>query len=147
MNQHIDYPLAPEKLKIDTTEKLVGSFYPKSRYVIHYQNLKEYVSRGLKLTAVHRGIKFKQSTWMSSYITKILNSESLPQTVLGKFFSNWWTTQCLARRLKTCENYKMCFCLTTNNMLSNYHQNQILNESQYLTQIWLLVIWKDWGLF
>ena len=57
-----DYPLAPEKLKIDTTEKLVGSFYPKSPYVLHYQNLKQYLSLGMKLTAVHRGMKFKQST-------------------------------------------------------------------------------------
>ena len=87
-DQHNDYPLAPEKLKIDTIGKLVGSFYPKSRYVLHYQNLKQYLSLGMKLTAVHRGIKFKQSTWMSPYITKNLNSKSLPQTVLRKIFSN-----------------------------------------------------------
>ena len=38
---HNDYPLAPEKLKIDNTEKLVGNFYPKSRYVLHYQSWDE----------------------------------------------------------------------------------------------------------
>ena len=59
---HNDYPLAPEKLKIDNTEKLVGSFYPKSHYVLHYKNLKQYLSLGMKLTAVHRGISFYQTT-------------------------------------------------------------------------------------
>ena len=36
---HNDYPLAPEKLKIDNVEKPVGSFYPKYHYVLHYRNL------------------------------------------------------------------------------------------------------------
>ena len=49
---HNDYPLEPEKLKIDNTEKLFGNFYPKS--LLHYQNLKQYLSLGMKLTAVHR---------------------------------------------------------------------------------------------
>lgn len=48
---HNDYPLVPEKLKIDNTEKLVGNFYPKSHYVLLYQNLKQYPSLGMKLTA------------------------------------------------------------------------------------------------
>ena len=48
-DQHNDYPLALEKLKIDTTEKLVDSFLPKSNYVLHYQNLKQYLSLGMKL--------------------------------------------------------------------------------------------------
>ena len=60
-DEHNDYPLAPEKLNIGTTEKLVGSFLSKSHYVLHYQNLKKYLNLGMKLKAVHRGIKFKQS--------------------------------------------------------------------------------------
>ena len=55
---HNDYPIAPERLKIDNTEKLMDNFYPKSHYVLQYQNLKQYLRLGMKLTAVHRGISF-----------------------------------------------------------------------------------------
>ena len=55
---HNDYPIAPERLKIDNTVKLVDNFYPKSHYVLQYQNLKQYLRLGMKLTAVHRGISF-----------------------------------------------------------------------------------------
>ena len=51
---HNDYPIAQEKL--------VGNFYPKSHYVLEYQNLKQYLRLGMKLTALHRGISFKQCT-------------------------------------------------------------------------------------
>ena len=40
---HNDYPLAPERLEIDNTEKLVGNFLPKSHYVLFTE---EYHFRG-----------------------------------------------------------------------------------------------------
>ena len=40
------YPLAPEKMKIDSAEKLVGNFYPKFHYVLNYKNRKEYLNLG-----------------------------------------------------------------------------------------------------
>ena len=65
-----DYPLAPEKVKIDKVEKLICSFLPKKNYVLHYKNLKQYLEEGVILKKVHRGIKFKQSPWMEPYIRK-----------------------------------------------------------------------------
>ena len=61
---HNDYPLAPEKLKIYATEKLVGSFYSKSRYVLLYLNLKQYLSLRIlkkKKTGINKKVigKFK----------------------------------------------------------------------------------------
>ena len=68
--KHHDYPLAPEKFKVDNTEKLIGNFYSKSHYVLHYKNLKQYLILGITLTAVHRGISFYQSPWKKPYISK-----------------------------------------------------------------------------
>ena len=67
---HNDYPLAPELMKVNNVEKLICHFKPRKNYVIHYQNLKQCLELGMKLTAVHRGISFYQSPWMESYISK-----------------------------------------------------------------------------
>ena len=69
-DQHNDYPLAPERIKIDGVEKLICHFKPRKNYVVHYQNLRQYLEMGMILTAVHKGISFKQSPWMEPYIRK-----------------------------------------------------------------------------
>ena len=50
---HNDYPLAPERIKINTVDKLIPNLWNKKKYVIHYKNLKLYLSLGLKLTKIH----------------------------------------------------------------------------------------------
>ena len=67
-NLHSDYPLAPERLKIGNIEKLIPNLNNKSNYVVHYENLKLYESLGLKITKIHRGIKFEESASLEEYI-------------------------------------------------------------------------------
>ena len=69
-DSHNDYPLAPEKLKVNGVEKLIGHFKPRKNYVIHYRALRQCLELGMKITAVHRGISFYQSPWMEPYIRK-----------------------------------------------------------------------------
>ena len=65
---HNDYPLAPELVKINKTEKLTPNLWDKKNYVIHYENLKQCLKLGLKISNIHRGIKFKESQWLKKYI-------------------------------------------------------------------------------
>ena len=65
---HNDYPLAPERIKINKVEKLIPTLRDKQKYVLHRENLKLYLSLGLKLKWIHRGIKFREKPWMKSYI-------------------------------------------------------------------------------
>ena len=85
---HNDYPLAPEKLVIpydmlsDYSKKIAGEYGIKvgdvmklipnlgnqTNYVLHYRNLQLYLSLGIKLTKIHKVLKFKQCNWMKKYI-------------------------------------------------------------------------------
>ena len=85
-DSHNDYPLAPEKIKIDKIDKLICSFLPKKHYVLHYKNLKQYLKEGMILKKVHRGIKFKQSPWMEPYIRKNTDLRKLANNDFEKDF-------------------------------------------------------------
>ena len=65
---HNDYPLAPEQIEANKVDKLIPNLGDKKKYVIHYENLKQYLNLGLKLTHIRRGIKFEESPWLKSYI-------------------------------------------------------------------------------
>ena len=69
-DKHNDYPLAPEKIKVNGVEKLICHFKPRRNYVIHYRTLRQCLELGIRITAVHRGISFYQSPWMEPYIRK-----------------------------------------------------------------------------
>ena len=86
--KHSDYSLEPEKIKIQdewlspycleiknendiktgAVNKLTTNLMLKNNYVVHYRNLKYYISQGLIFKKVHRILEFKQSNWMKPYI-------------------------------------------------------------------------------
>ena len=63
---HNDYPLAPERVTVNKVEK--PNLNDKKNYVIHHETLKLYLSLGLKLTKIHRGITFDECAWLKPYI-------------------------------------------------------------------------------
>ena len=69
-DSHNEYPLAPEKIKVDKIDKLICSFLPKKHYVLHYKNLEQYLKEGMIRKKVYRGIQFYQKPWMEPYIRK-----------------------------------------------------------------------------
>ena len=67
-DEHNDYPLAPERMTINKVNKLVPNLNNKKNYVIHYKNLKLYERLGLKISKIHREIKFEERAWLMEFI-------------------------------------------------------------------------------
>ena len=55
------------------SRKLVCSFHPKKRYVVHGHMLRFYIDRCMKLTKIHRGIKFTANFYFAKYIENNTN--------------------------------------------------------------------------
>ena len=117
---HNDYPLAPERIKIDKIDKLICSFLPKKHYVLHYKNLKQYLQEGLILKKVHRGLKFVQSPWMKPYIRKNTDLRKEAKNAFEKDFFKLMNNSVFG---KTIENIRKRQSVE---IMDDYHQNQIL---------------------
>ena len=85
---HNDYPLCPEKIEISSNmlsrycsdiankygikvggvKQLIPNLGEKVKYVVNYRNLQHYLSLGMKLTKIHKILKFKQSNWLKEYV-------------------------------------------------------------------------------
>ena len=55
-------------IKVGDVKKLIPNLGDKTNYVVHYKNLQLCLSLGMKLTKIHKVLKFKQSNWMKIYI-------------------------------------------------------------------------------
>ena len=85
---HDGYPLAPEPMIVTDNmlssyshdvkkrlnlgsgkvPKLVCTLNDKKKYVVHYRNLQQYLSLGMKLTKVHKVLRFNQKPFLKDYI-------------------------------------------------------------------------------
>lgn len=76
---HNDLPFCPENFLPPGSKhpKLIPNLNAKTKYVIHYENLKQCLHYGLKLRKTHRILEFAQSAWLKPYIelnTSLRNS-------------------------------------------------------------------------
>ena len=84
---HNDYPLAPERIMCkNKVDELIPSLQNIEKYVLHYKNLKQYLDLGLKLTCIHRGIKFEESEWLKPYIDMNTKLRTKAKNNFGKDF-------------------------------------------------------------
>ncbi|KYM93403.1 hypothetical protein ALC62_15993 [Cyphomyrmex costatus] len=63
---HADLPFCPTRAKPPGKRdyKLLATVSDKQRYVVHYRNLQQCTRQGLRVTKIHRVLRFAQSAWL-----------------------------------------------------------------------------------
>ena len=56
------------EIKVGDVKKIIPNLGNRTKYVLHYRNIQLYLSLGMKLTKIHRVLKFKLYDWMKKYI-------------------------------------------------------------------------------
>ena len=117
---HNDYPLAPEHLEINGTTKLIPNLYNKKNYIIHHETLKLYLSLGMKLTKIHRGIKFKESPWLKVYIDLNTKLRSCAKNDFEKDFFKLMNNSVYGKTLENIRNHKDIRLINNRELANRY---------------------------
>ena len=151
---HNDYPLAPQNITVNKVDKLIPNLNDKEKYVLHYENLKLYERLGMKITKIHRGIKFDESPWLKTYIdlntdlrSKATNEfekdffKLMNNSVFGKTMENirnrvdvrLVNDETKAKKLAAKPNYQHCTIFDENLVAIHMKKTKILfNKPVYL---------------
>ena len=65
---HDDFPLAPEVLETNGFQKLIPNLRDKHKMVLDGRSLQLFLSLGMKLKKLHRGISFRKEAFMKPFI-------------------------------------------------------------------------------
>ena len=136
-NLHNDYALAPEHKKMNgsTVKKLIPNLSNKTKYIIHHENLKLYLSLGLKLTKIHRGLKFKESPWLKQYIDLNTDLRKVAKNDFEKDFYKLMNNSVFGKTMENIENRIDVRLVSTRvkglklTARPNYHRTTIFDEN------------------
>ena len=88
---HSNYPLAPEQIEVNKVDKSIPNLWNKKKYVIHYENLNQHLSLGLKLNKIHRGKYITLNTELRTAAANEFEKDFFKLTnnsVFGKIMQN-----------------------------------------------------------
>ena len=97
-----DYPLAPEQIEVNKVPKLIPKQGDKEKFSL--RNLKQCLSSGLKLTNIHRGIKFKESQWLEKYIALNTSLRTVAKNEFEKDFFKLMNNLVFGKTMKNIRN-------------------------------------------
>ena len=133
---HNDYSLCPERVECDHgVKKLIPNLRDKNNYVIHYKNLMQCLSLGMKLKKIHRGIKFYESAWLKPYIDKNTNLRTQAKNNFEKDFFKLMNNAVFGKTMENIRNRVNIKLVNTGDQFKklvakpNYESRIIFNEN------------------
>ena len=133
---HNDYPFCPERVECkNRVEKLIPNLRNKTKYSIHYRNLIQCLKAGMKLTKIHRGIKFVESEWMKPYIEMNTNLRAKAKNNFEKDFFKLMNNSVFGKTMENIRNRVDVKLVNTEEKLKklvakpNYRSRKIFSEN------------------
>jgi len=128
---HNDYPLAPERITVNRVEKLIPNLVDKKKYILHCKNLKQCLDLGLKLTKIHRGISFKEESWMKPYIELNTKLRTKASSEFEKDVFKLVNNSVFGKTMENIRNRVDIRLKTDSKSAEKLAANLIMNEPQY----------------
>ena len=133
---HNDYPLCPERVECDKgVKKLIPNLRDKKNYVVHYKTLMLYLSLGMELKKIHRGIKFIEDDFLKPYIDKNTNLRTQAKNNFEKDFFKLMNNSVFGKTMENIRNRVNIKLTTTGEQFKkltakpNYESRKIFNEN------------------
>ena len=98
-----DLPPLPERKMIGKVEKLIPNLEDKEKIIVHRKFLKQALDLGCRLTKIWRGVKFREESWLDSFIQK---NAALRQSSRNAFEKDFFKLMNNAVYGKTMENIR-----------------------------------------
>ena len=153
-DEHSDYPLAPQNQTITddmlsphtcmlkkklglkgNSSKLIPDLNSKHKYVLHYRNLKYYLSKGLILSKIHRVISFTQSPWLKSYIDFNTKKRAQAKTDFEKDFYKLMNNSVFGKTMENMRKRVNVELVHTKSVCAKCVPSPISNLWKYSTRI------------
>ena len=133
---HNDYPLCPERVECNNgVKKLIPNLRDKNNYVVHYKTLMQYLSLGMKLKKIHRGIKFTESAFLKPYIDKNTKLRAQAKNDFEKDFFKLMNNSVFGKTMENIRNRVNIKLVSTGEQFKkltakpNYESRKIFNEN------------------
>ena len=91
-------------MEVNKIEKRIPNLNNKTNYIIHHEPLKLYEKLGLRITKIHRGIKFVESNWLEPYIMKNTNLRMQGKNNFEKDFFKLMNNLVFGKTMKNIRN-------------------------------------------
>jgi len=119
------------------TEKLCSPLWDRKNYIVDYRNLKLYLELGVKMTKVHRILRFSQGPWLRSFIElftqKRLEAKANGDKMLDLFFK--LTMNCVyGKTMEDARRFRKIRIVTNRNQMLKYSRNPLYETSQINTE-------------
>jgi len=135
-DQHYDFPLLAKTETPPTGKhpKLMMTLQDKKRYVAHFWVVQQAIQLGLRITKIHRVLKFSQSCWLKPYIDSNTRRRAAATTNFQKDFFKLMNNSIFGKTLENKRKHKNVKLVTNARKLEklvqqpNFETTIIINE-------------------
>ena len=116
-------------------KKLTPNLFKKSNYIVHYLNLQLYITLGLELVRITKGVQFKQNAWMKPYIDFNTDKRKLAKSDFEKDFFKLANNSVFGKSMENVKKYSDIKLVTSpekfRHLSANprYHSSVVFNDN------------------